>query len=35
MYVPFGIENYKTTYSINLQFRNIKENYELQNFLIY
>ena len=33
MYVPFGIENYKTTYSINLQFRNIKENDELQNFL--
>ena len=33
MYVPFGIENYKTTYSMNLQFRNIKENQELQDFL--
>tara|TARA_B100001027_G_C16181491_1_gene291685 strand:+ start:141 stop:638 length:498 start_codon:yes stop_codon:yes gene_type:complete len=33
MYVPFGIENYKTTYSINLQFRNINVNRELQEFL--
>jgi len=33
MYVPFGLENYKTTYSMNLQFRNIKDNQELQDFL--
>ena len=33
MYVPFGMENYKTTYSMNLQFRNIKENEDLQEFL--
>ena len=33
MYVPFGLENYKTTYSINLQFRNIKVDKELQDFL--
>ena len=33
MYVPFGLENYKTTYSMNLQFRNIKVNEELQEFL--
>ena len=33
MYVPFGVENYKTTYSMNLQFRNIKDNEELQDFL--
>ena len=33
MYVPFGLENYKTTYSLNLQFRNIKENDKLQDFL--
>ena len=33
MHVPFGIENYKTTYSMNLQFRNIKQNQELKDFL--
>ena len=32
MYVPFGLENYKTTYSINLQFRNIKVDKVLQDF---
>ena len=33
MYVPFGLENYKKTYSMNLQFRHIKENSEMQDFL--
>ena len=33
MYVPFGIENYKTSYSMNLQFRNIKNDSNLQDFL--
>lgn len=33
MYVPFGIENYKNNYSMNLQFRNIKNDTNLQEFL--
>ena len=33
MHVPFGIENYKNTYSMNLQFRTIKDNDNLKSFL--
>ena len=33
MYIPFGLEEYKNSYTINLQFRNIDETPELENFL--
>lgn len=33
IYVPFGLENYKSSFSMNFQLRNIKKDEELQNFL--
>jgi hypothetical protein len=33
MYLPFGLEEYKNSYSLNLQFRNIDDNEELEDFL--
>ena len=33
MHIPFGLEEYKNSYSLNLQFRNIDENPELEIFL--
>ena len=33
MFIPFGLDIYNNSHSINLQFRNIKENKELQDFL--
>jgi len=33
MYVPFGLEEYRNSYSMNLQFRNIDSEVELEEFL--
>lgn len=33
MYIPFGLEEYKNSYSMNLQFRNIDNEIELEEFL--
>jgi hypothetical protein len=33
MYMPFEIENYKNNYTLNLQFRNIDSDPDLEDFL--